>query len=912
MPDLISEFLAHLASHGYRPRDGKIVADDQWHRVYYQEEKSTSGRYSLKIVDTDFAIASFGSEKDPVGFHRWSSKATRKLSKEERAAMKEHAARFKQERDEETMRQQLRVAVKLRPVLKRLKRATTEHDYLVAKGVLPHGVLYRAKGDELIVPVYQPDGMIWSLQRITAKGWKGFWRGGRVGGGYFTLAKKGDDLSTIIICEGFATGATIRQALGYPVIVAFNAGNLRPVAEAMRQKYPDARIVICADNDRWTFILGKVPAGIKPAAIDGTDLRWHEWREAGLLWIPGIDKAKQAAVAIGGAVVVWPAMPVTATGKPTDFNDLATLDGEEEVRKQILEALDVLRVEPGSEEHVEDGFAGPDYGGASMGDPVSDYVQTAGRSLPEFPFKILGHNEGLYYFFPKNSGQIFSAAATGLASIANLFRLAPLHYWDDTFNVSGKLSSRKIAELAANALIGVAHEAGVFRPTKIRGAGAWMDNGRPVIHCGAHLLVENRNVRPHDFESRYVYPLRNSTFPTDSTPMKSSEAGLLREICGQISWEDKLSGDLLAGWIVIAPFCGALEWRPHIWVEGESESGKSTVIDRIIRPLLDDVSMRFDGGTTEASIRQEMGVDALPVIYDEAEPENIKDRLIMDGLLLLARRASSGGRIGKGGANGQADIFNMRSCFCFAGINPAIKQRADESRISRLVIRRATFKGADEFYKKLKSRIRTTLTRDYGHRLIGRTLKNLPVLVANSEVFTDAAADVLTSRRAADQIGPMLAGLFLLTSSKPVTYEIAVEWIRKHEWTQHTAVAEQSDPERLITYISTSNVRYRGGNEMAIGTLISRALGLDGKDLVLNPDGDALSFLRSMGIWVKSDGVLFANKSPPLDRLLKDTPWISWSRPLMDIRGAQRVAPTKFATGLTSRAVLVPLEAFGL
>lgn len=905
MNDPISEFRDAIAAAGYKPQNGTIEADDRWHRLIYLDEKNSSGRYRLKLLDGGFAIGSYGSDKDPGGFHPWHSKATGELNREERAALREQAERSKIERAAEIDRRQAITAGRIQRAIKALPAAPAEHAYLDRKGLQTIGiqnVKYRAKTKELIVPIFQTDGKIWSIQRIQPNGWKGFFKGGRIPGGYFPLATRGDDLSTLLICEGLATGASVREATGLPVIVAFNTGNLRPVAKALKAKYPESRIVFCADNDLWTFRAGKAPAA--PNKINGADPQWAEWREAGLLFNPGLEKAQQAAAEIGGAVVIWPEF-TEAAGKPTDFNDLMLTSGIDAVRLRISEALNIQRAEPPAD------LDSPAYGGGmAEGNPSSDGYEQPPHSAPTsiWPFKILGHNDGNYYFFPRQSGQIFGSSAQGLASIANLFRLANLDFWNEHFNISGKMSTRKIAELAANALTQEAHDAGIFRPSNVRGAGAWMDTNRVVIHCGDHLYVDGEHYRPHLFGSRFVYPLRSATFPTSAEPMRGAESVKLREICGKISWESSLSGDLLAGWIVIAPFCGALDWRPHIWVEGESESGKSTVIDRIIRPLLDEVSVRFDGGTTEAAIRQEMGIDALPVIYDEAEPENLKDRMIMDGLLLLARRSSSGGRIGKGGAHGKGEVFTVRSCFCFAGINPAIKQRADESRISRLVIRRATFEGADQYYKDLKQEIRSTLTKDYGRRLIARTLANLPTLLANSEIFTDAAADVLVSRRAADQIGPMLAGLYLLTSTKRVDYETAVKWIRKHDWTQHTAIAEQSDPERLITHLCTSIVKYNG-REMAVGELVSRA-----HHALREYEGDQhySAFLRSIGIWVRPDGVLFANKSPPIERLLKDTAWVSWSRTLKSIEGSEYMDPLKFSTGLMSRSVLVPLSAFGI
>lgn len=899
----LEEFLQALNAAGYTLLNGKsLEPDDKWHRLIYQDEQHSSGRYRVTLVKDDFAIGGFGSDKDPAGFHKWHSKTAvaTKLTREEKAALKQQRAEYKAQREAEQLRKHETVARRITRAIKGLKSGSKGHPYLIKKRVEPNGIRQRLKKHELIIPMYGIDGQIWNVQRITDNGWKGFFKGARVNGTCFPIGKY--ESGWIVICEGFATGASIFEVTGIPVRVAFNTGNLKHVGAMIRGKYPEARIAFCADNDRWNFKPGKKPKDIGDIATD--DPRWAEWHAAGMLWNPGVEKAQEAAALIGGAVVIWPEFQDTKT-RPTDFNDLRLLEGDEAVKNRIDSALVERVVAPADESPPEwDGVA-------ESNSPLAGYTQ-APDSVPAspWPFKILGYDEGMYYFFPRCSGQIFASTAPGLGNINNLYRLANLDFWNEHFNVGGKLSSNKVAALASNALTNEAHQVGVFRPMNIRGAGAWIDNGKPVIHCGDSLFIEGEQVTPHRFASRYVYPLRSSSFPVGDVPMRAREAVKLRQICGKLSWESKLSGDLLAGWIVIAPVCGALEWRPHIWVEGESESGKTTIIDRIVRPLLEGVSLRFDGGTTEAAIRQELGVDALPVIYDEAEPENIKDRMIMDGLLLLARRASSGGRISKGGINGKAESFNIRSCFCFAGINPAIKQRADESRISRLIIKRANFEGAGEFYKELKKEIRDTLTQDYARRLIARTIDNLPTLIANSATFTDAAADVLTSRRAADQIGPMLAGLFLLTSDKRVNYEQAVTFIKNHDWTMHTAINEDSDPERLVTYISTYPVRFRN-NEHAIGELIAKAHAniYETHD---NTDNGYTAFLRGIGIWVRHDGVLIANKCPPLERVLANTPWVRWARPLKDIAGSEAMEPLKFATGLNSRSVKVPLQAFGI
>jgi len=119
----------------------------------------------------------------------------------------------------------------------------TEHPYLTAKGVKPHGT--RIHGDSLLIPVRDGSEII-SLQKINPDGQKRFAKGGRVCGGYFGIGKPD---KVIYLAEGFATGASIHEATGEAVAVAFNAGNLKAVAETLRARFPNVNVCIAADND---------------------------------------------------------------------------------------------------------------------------------------------------------------------------------------------------------------------------------------------------------------------------------------------------------------------------------------------------------------------------------------------------------------------------------------------------------------------------------------------------------------------------------------------------------------------------------------------------------------------------------------------------------------------------------------
>jgi putative DNA primase/helicase len=169
----------------------------------------------------------------------------------------------------------------------------------------------------LIAPLQDIDGALRSLQYIAVDGTKLFLKGGRKKGCYFTI---GEPKDAFVICEGYATGASIHEATGSPVIIAFDAGNLLPVARALRTKHPFAAITIAADDD---------------VATDGN---------------PGLTKAREAAAAIGASLAV-PDFGGNRPKNATDFNDLHKYAGAAAVAEQIKRAK--LPEAPDAEAEIE-------------------------------------------------------------------------------------------------------------------------------------------------------------------------------------------------------------------------------------------------------------------------------------------------------------------------------------------------------------------------------------------------------------------------------------------------------------------------------------------------------------------------------------------------------------------------------
>jgi phage/plasmid primase-like uncharacterized protein len=153
------------------------------------------------------------------------------------------------------------------------------------------------------------DGKVMSVQAITAEGRKSFQKDARTQGGHFLIGDVAASKS-VLVAEGYATAATLHREAELAVAVAFTAGNLRPVAEALRQRHPDKPLVIAGDNDHVKERQGKPNVGR--------------------------EKAEDAAARVGGTLLLPTFRP---DDQGTDWNDLAHSQGRAVLVEQVSAGL---------------------------------------------------------------------------------------------------------------------------------------------------------------------------------------------------------------------------------------------------------------------------------------------------------------------------------------------------------------------------------------------------------------------------------------------------------------------------------------------------------------------------------------------------------------------------------------------
>jgi len=201
--------------------------------------------------------------------------------------------------DEERVRVNAEAAAKAEEIWLNAKFGG-DSPYIIRKGIKPHTA--RFYPDHIVLSIHDIAGKIHGIEEIYHDGRKNFLTGMAKKGNFHLIGDLPKGNEPLAIVEGFATGASIREAMGWPVVVAFDCGNLEPVAKVIRAACPRAKIILAADDDH------------------------HRTGN------PGITHAQAAAKAIRGTVLA-PEFQDKA-GK-TDWNDLHAAQGLAALRDQL-------------------------------------------------------------------------------------------------------------------------------------------------------------------------------------------------------------------------------------------------------------------------------------------------------------------------------------------------------------------------------------------------------------------------------------------------------------------------------------------------------------------------------------------------------------------------------------------------
>lgn len=736
----------------------------------------------------------------------------------------------------------------------------------------------------LLVPMYR-DGVRVNLQRIYPDGKKLFWPGAETIGAYFPFEITQGKLDIVYICEGWATGWTIWKATGCPVFAAFTAGNLEAVARHVRNERDPKRIIIAADNDRWSKI---ICAG-EPDGIPN----------------PGVHYAREAAEAVDGEVAIPDFEELD--GEPTSFDAVRLLDGEDFVEywldPEVAEYADT--VAEASEEEV-----------AEEGDERDAPEEESWKNTATF--RCLGHDQDTYVVASELSGQVHRLAASALSKPTSYCVLAPRPWWRRHFEADTAVGFN--VHDASWAIMEECMAIGEFDESRCRGRGCWRtEGGEFVWHLGDRLLAlgERDPISPQRYVdgNRIYAPLAPVAGPAMETPMSLVETRRVLDLFKHLSWEDDSAAALAAGWLATCPFSGYLRHRPHLWITGPTESGKSSILHGIISPMLvgmDPIYLQARR-TTEAGLLRLLGFDARPVILDDADVMRKGDRQKLRDLVDLARLASTRGTVSRETARGGVQHLAVHSMFLFASIEVGLKLGRDENRLAVVALRNPMAVKHTERWKYMEEtrrRIADIISPENGRRLMGRT--TLWMLDGRFDelldVTVEATFSVLQSARAAELYGTLIAGFWTLRSDEVPMVEEVTGWIGE-VGLRPTGAESFVDGREFLRALLRETVPMEIGDQapvVSLGRLIQIAAASPNSDPRISR-GAADARLRELGLRWHGKAVHLANQSPFIIERMRGTrfedTWTEALRQLPGVRAggiAMRFKPPGFRSHTTA------------
>ena len=356
-------------------------------------------------------------------------------------------------------------------------------------------------------------------------------------------------------------------------------------------------------------------------------------------------------------------------------------------------------------------------------------VQPAPAAAPEHvngtPFRTLGTaDDGLTYFLD----QFGRLQAWKLETINKdkLRVLAAFSYWYAGYSNGEKLSWDRAIE---DVLQGGGSQA--FNRGLLRGSGCWRDGGAYVYNEGQAI-----HWHPEDSERRactpYIYQTKTTLgMGLEVAPASSETRAGMFASASALSFETAADCSRLLAWSVLAPFCGALPVRPAVFLTGKSGSGKSTVLQYVVKRMSRAL---YVTNATEAGIRQEMGLDCLPVINEEMEQDTEADRVKMTNVFGLMRQSFSDDspRILKGTTQGKAISYVARSMFLYAAIRPGYEREADANRIAVVEMRKP-----ENNWQEIRARLSCTWTEGNCASVRAFVWANLAEIVEHADAFAE-------------------------------------------------------------------------------------------------------------------------------------------------------------------------------
>ena len=628
--------------------------------------------------------------------------------------------------------------------------------------------------------------------------------------------------------------------------------------------------------------------------------------------------------------------------KVEDFEVVETDSDNPEI-EILFEGEKVVPVIEESSEHVEM----PEAEISVIDGNDDDYFINGLNAVEENTwFRALGYRSCMAYYMSLVSNEIFVVSLSNMRK-QTMISLAPVHFWQTYFGMVGQ-GGRMVIDWddAMSAMVRIAYKCGYWNPDKQAGQGVRIDSGQVVLNTGACLWVQSEHEDHgiitdfNEYRGEYCYTIGDDCgLPDFDNAFRAGdrEPLALLDLIRRIDWRAETANTSilsLFGWICVGPVCGVLPWRPHLWLDGRATSGKSWILENIVKPTLSDYMLWVKSNTTESGLRHALNGLAKPLVFDEADAEMDGDSKRMAGIMKLARHSSTPGDSvviqGVSGGGGQK-FYSIASTFLFASVTPQLETSADKTRFARASL--GSGHEMDHFVRHIEVPADNLLTQKFSRRLIARIIMRAGAIGDVQKKMVRGLTSLNIERRLADVWGTYAAGAWcVLEDGIPKDYVEAMAWIErtfriKGEMIESAdEIEDDRDHDSLFRHLMAHELRcetlHTGVRTFNLGTVMRMAISRHEDEDEIFDMRQARKRLANIGIRLGHEGkpakmdqtvdsLIIHRNSPQISKILSETPYYaSYVDVIQQAENVVKGPPAGFGGLGVYRSVIVPLEHF--
>ncbi|NIV97150.1 hypothetical protein GWN42_31270 [candidate division KSB1 bacterium] len=538
----------------------------------------------------------------------------------------------------------------------------------------------------------------------------------------------------VLIVEGAKTAQIAQAEFPEYVVTTWNGG-AKKSGLADWSIIESREVLIYPDDDQTTDKNGKL-------------LPEHEQ--------PGIKAALAIREQLPDAKIIRPIAEARELKKSgADIEEALQAVGPDFIREYLRSYENLWKPEPARDEPRE-------FSLEQEPEPEhSNHDRIGYTPFPDAPFRVLGiADDGRAYFLNKTTGRLYNFALDSL-SAQKMMQIADLQYWTDYFEKPSRGKSNSVDwEMVYNAIIQESNRK-EFIPENLRGRGAWREpDGRIAYHDGKDTVGQYADERV------FIRKTRQS-IGIDKTALPEERRNEIRRHIENASFESKLDAIRLLGWSALAPFAGALPWRPAAMLTAPPGSGKTTILTNVVKPLTKPVILN-GGESTPAGIRQIVAHDSTAILLDEIEDDTRKKKEIREEIFSMMRQSTSDEApiTAKGTADQKGVSYNMKNMFFFSAISNLIESKADDSRIFKINLARSKDKPAS-YWTSWNRVIREMLDEDTCDRIRAHTWANLTKILKNAQLISDIMQEVTRRDSRQSYADSLLFSAYFTTWERP-------------------------------------------------------------------------------------------------------------------------------------------------